>query len=128
MSLYKIGDKYIVVDGNHRVSVARYQGVEYMDAEVTEVRAGLWSDRKDKDGSIEPPRGGERRMREMMSLELAKQRREELLREAEMSRQAKALRAARKLRAGRRSVLVWEMKRQAGRLLKFLRSTLRNDG
>ena len=66
-------------------------------------------------------------MREMMSLELAKQRREELLREAELSRRAKALRAARKRGAGRRSALVWEMKRQAGRLLKVLRS-LRNAG
>jgi hypothetical protein len=35
-------------------------------------------------------------MHEMISLELAKQRREELLHEAEMSRQAKALRATRK--------------------------------
>jgi hypothetical protein len=45
-------------------------------------------------------------MRDMMSLELAKQRREELLREAERNRQAKVLRAARKRRAGRRSALV----------------------
>ena len=67
-------------------------------------------------------------MHEMMSLELAKQRREELLGEAEMSRQAKALRATRKRGAGRRSAVVWEMKRQAGRLLKFLRKTLRNAG
>ncbi len=64
----------------------------------------------------------------MMSLELAKQRREELLREAELRRQAKALRAARKRRTGRRSALVWEMKRYAGRLLKLLRRTLRNAG
>ena len=67
-------------------------------------------------------------MHEMMSLELAKQRREELLREAELRHQAKALRAARKRRDGRRSALVWEMKRQAGRLLKLLRRTLRNTG
>jgi hypothetical protein len=38
VSLYKIGDAYFVVDGNHRVSVARYQGVEMIDAEVTEFR------------------------------------------------------------------------------------------
>ncbi|HEX2181917.1 MAG TPA: hypothetical protein VHH10_06495 [Rubrobacteraceae bacterium] len=37
VSLYKIGDKYFVEDGNHRVSVARYQGVEMIDAEVTEL-------------------------------------------------------------------------------------------
>jgi hypothetical protein len=36
VSLYKIGDKYFVQDGNHRVSVARYQGVEMIDAEVVE--------------------------------------------------------------------------------------------
>jgi hypothetical protein len=36
VSLYKIGDSYFVQDGNHRVSVARYQGVEMIDAEVVE--------------------------------------------------------------------------------------------
>ena len=36
--LYKIGEKYFVVDGNHRVSVARYQGTEMIDAEVIEIR------------------------------------------------------------------------------------------
>ncbi len=34
--LYKVGEAYFVEDGNHRVSVARYQGVEWIDAEVTE--------------------------------------------------------------------------------------------
>jgi hypothetical protein len=34
--LYKLGDVYFVEDGNHRVSVARYQGVEWIDAYVTE--------------------------------------------------------------------------------------------
>ena len=67
-------------------------------------------------------------MYEMMSLELAKQRREELMREAELSRQATALRATRKRRADRRSTLVWEMKRHAGSLLKLLRKTLRKAG
>ena len=44
VSLYKIGDRYFVDDGNHRVSVARYQGVEMIDAEVTELLtpAGGW--------------------------------------------------------------------------------------
>jgi hypothetical protein len=73
--------------------------------------------------------GGEpRKMHEMMSLEFAKQRREELLREAELRRRAKALRAARKRRDVRRSALVWEMKRYAGGLLKVLKSSLRNTG
>jgi len=35
--LFKVGDEYFVEDGNHRVSVARYQGVEMIDAEVTEL-------------------------------------------------------------------------------------------
>jgi hypothetical protein len=36
--LYQVGDVYFVVDGNHRVSVAREQGQEYIDAEVRECR------------------------------------------------------------------------------------------
>jgi hypothetical protein len=63
----------------------------------------------------------------MMSLELAKQRHEEMLREAEMNRQGKALRATGKRRASRRSALAWELRRHAGVLLKLLR-TLRNVG
>ena len=74
------------------------------------------------------PGGEPRKMHEMMSLELAKQRREELLREAELRRRAKALRATRKRDAGRRSALVWEIRRHTGRLLKRLRKTLRNVG
>jgi hypothetical protein len=34
--LYKVGDVYFVVDGNHRVSVAREQKQEFIDAEVRE--------------------------------------------------------------------------------------------
>jgi hypothetical protein len=33
--LRKLGDDYFVEDGNHRVSVARFQGVEWIDAVVT---------------------------------------------------------------------------------------------
>jgi hypothetical protein len=36
VSLYKIGGDYFVLDGNHRVSVARYHGVERIDAQVIE--------------------------------------------------------------------------------------------
>ena len=39
VSLYKIGDAYFVNDGNHRVSVARQQGVEVLDADVIELRS-----------------------------------------------------------------------------------------
>jgi len=37
VDLYKIGDIYFVRDGNHRVSVARQQGVEFIDANVVEL-------------------------------------------------------------------------------------------
>jgi hypothetical protein len=67
-------------------------------------------------------------MHEMMSLELERQRREELLREAEISRRAKALRATRKRGASWRSALVWEIKRHTGRILKRLGKILRNVG
>jgi hypothetical protein len=36
--LYKVGEVYFVVDGHHRVSVARQQGQEFIDAEVRECR------------------------------------------------------------------------------------------
>jgi hypothetical protein len=42
--LYKLGDAYFVEDGNHRISVARYQGVEWIDAEVTEFYPRLSAD------------------------------------------------------------------------------------
>jgi hypothetical protein len=35
--LYKVGEAYFVLDGHHRVSVAREQGVAFIDAEVQEV-------------------------------------------------------------------------------------------
>ena len=34
--LYKIGEAYFALDGNHRVSVARFHGAGWIDAEVTE--------------------------------------------------------------------------------------------
>lgn len=45
IQLYKVGDVYFVKDGNHRVSVAREHGVEFIDAEVIEghIRAPLTS-------------------------------------------------------------------------------------
>jgi hypothetical protein len=39
--LYKIGDAYFVENDNHRVSVARCQSVEWIDAEVTEFHLRL---------------------------------------------------------------------------------------
>lgn len=36
VQLYKVGEAYFVKDGNHRVSVAKDQGSDYIDAEVIE--------------------------------------------------------------------------------------------
>lgn len=36
VKLYKVGDLYFVLDGNHRVSVSKKLGVKYIDAEVIE--------------------------------------------------------------------------------------------
>ncbi len=41
VKLYKVGDVYFVVDGNHRVSVARQLGQEFIDAEVQECRVSV---------------------------------------------------------------------------------------
>src|SRR5919107_3572976 len=47
VGLDKIGGAYFVEDGKHRVSVARYQGTEMLDAEVTEFRTRSSSARLD---------------------------------------------------------------------------------
>jgi hypothetical protein len=39
VKLYKIGEVYFVLDGNHRVSVARERGMAFVDAEVVEAQA-----------------------------------------------------------------------------------------
>lgn len=41
VKLYKVGDMYFVLDGNHRVSVARRLGVTYIDAEVIEFKTSI---------------------------------------------------------------------------------------
>jgi hypothetical protein len=45
IQLYKVGEVYWVKDGNHRVSVARERGVEFIDAEVIEghIRVPLYA-------------------------------------------------------------------------------------
>lgn len=60
-------------------------------------------------------------MHDMMSLELAKQHRNEILREVRSDCLVKALRAGRRRREGKDSALVWEIKRYAGIILKVLR-------
>lgn len=49
--LYKVGDAYFVLDGHHRVSVAREQGIEFIDAEVQEAvsRVPVSADLKSED-------------------------------------------------------------------------------
>ncbi len=41
VTLYEIGGVYFVRDGNHRVSVAKARGVEFIDAEVTSLRTEI---------------------------------------------------------------------------------------
>ncbi len=36
--VYKIGDAYFVLDGNHRVSIARQMGLEFLEGYVTEIQ------------------------------------------------------------------------------------------
>ncbi len=49
--LYRVGEVYFVVDGNHRVSVARSKGQKFIDAEVREcsARVPLTSDTRPED-------------------------------------------------------------------------------
>ena len=41
IQLYQLGRIYFVRDGNHRVSVAKMQGREFIDAEVTEIQTNI---------------------------------------------------------------------------------------
>src|SRR3990170_8948814 len=41
VELYKMGEVYFVKDGNHRVSVARERGQEFVDAVVTEIQIAI---------------------------------------------------------------------------------------
>ena len=52
--LYKVGQVYFVVDGHHRVSVAREQGQEFIDADVREcaTRVNITPDLKTEDLEI----------------------------------------------------------------------------
>jgi hypothetical protein len=140
VSLYEIGGSYFVLDGNHRVSVYRYHGVEWIDAEVTKFFTRLPKDRRGRNTPMDYPREREGpEMRETMDLQIEKRRRQEMLREVEHNRLDKALRGSRKRRgAGRATAqawamawaLAWELERIAGRLLKPLGSSrsARNRG
>lgn len=37
--VYKVGDAYFVVDGHHRVAVAKQREIEFIDAEITELKS-----------------------------------------------------------------------------------------
>jgi hypothetical protein len=52
--LYKVGEVYFVVDGHHRVSVAREKGQEFIDAEIREcaTRVNITADIKPEDLEI----------------------------------------------------------------------------
>ncbi len=41
IQLYEIGNMYFVRDGNHRVSVAKAQGVEFIDAEIISLKSEI---------------------------------------------------------------------------------------
>jgi len=38
IEVYQVGDAYFVLDGNHRVSIARQEGIEFIDAHVIEIK------------------------------------------------------------------------------------------
>jgi hypothetical protein len=50
VSLYKLDGAYFVLDGNHRISVARYHGLRTVEAEVTEFLPARSSDDRHADG------------------------------------------------------------------------------
>ena len=50
VKLYKVGEVYFVLDGNHRVSVAREHGSTYIDAEVEEAVTRVPVTEQDIDG------------------------------------------------------------------------------
>lgn len=114
VSLYKIGDSYFALDGNHRVSVYRYHGVEWIDAVVTEFRARSPNGPGRAD---EAPQRGESKVHETMDFLVAKQRRGETACEVETNRPGEAWRAPRKRSAAYLpfvSALISEHARQAG--------------
>lgn len=49
--VYQLGDAYFVIDGHHRVALARRNGVEQIDAEVTELRSA-WTLPADADRAL----------------------------------------------------------------------------
>lgn len=42
IELLKVDEEYYVVDGHHRISVARYHGQQYIEAHVIEIHTIVW--------------------------------------------------------------------------------------
>jgi len=41
IEVYKVGDAYFVLDGNHRVSIARQEGFEFIEAHIIEINSDI---------------------------------------------------------------------------------------
>ena len=41
ISVYQVNDVYFVIDGNHRVALAKQKGAEFIDAEVTQIHTDI---------------------------------------------------------------------------------------
>jgi hypothetical protein len=95
VSLYKVGGFYFVLDGHHRLSVASYHGVEWIDAEVTEFGARPSKARGQAD---EQPERGEAKMYQWLPPQLLKDIHDQAVRDAQQ--------AARKRRVGRAGICV----------------------
>src|ERR687897_2222848 len=74
------GGFYFVLDGHHRLSVASYHGVEWIDAEVTEFGARLSKARGRAD---EQPKRGEPNMYQWLPPQLLKDIHEQAVRDAQ---------------------------------------------
>src|SRR3954454_18239023 len=77
ISLYKVGDLYFVRDGHHRVSVAKSQGRDDIDAYVTEVTTKLKLSHDHRVSEL-PLKDHERLFRERVPLTAAQRQRIQL--------------------------------------------------
>lgn len=130
VSLFELYSLYFVLDGHNRVSVARYHGVEWIDAEITEFHARLPEALNDGGGTVSRGTRGSEAIGMMDPYEAIMQHREAVAREVEQNRLAGELRRSRSRRASdghRGSALTWELKRIAGRLSKLFGPSSYND-
>lgn len=68
---YQLGEAYFVIDGHHRVAVARRKGIEQIDAEVTELRSD-WTLPADADMTLIIHAEQQRWFEEMSGLDRAR--------------------------------------------------------